>query len=194
MEDRIIGYRDDAYDPLSKRESALREAHETLVTKTEAIQGKEGIDDYLLLIEDPVKYNIDKFFENYGSNEPPHTNRERFLRSKVDANLLELGKIKSTINDLTKRMMKYAPTIAKDGITYNLESMKKDFDLILDPAKEDEYNALQKLLAAALELKENHAEYSTMCRAVDIVSYHPGLRWEMSKNQVYIDARRYAKK
>lgn len=189
MEKKKIGHRTEEYNILKAKRAELEELSGALVALAKQILGVDKISDYVAFMAMPYGYIVSEFFALYGKNEPPHTDKERFLLSKIQVNRSEIQKLSKQIAEQSRNMGGKKPTITEAGMVFDIK--EEDYDIYLHPDKKEEYEAVEKLYNAAIQLKEKFGtDYN--CRSVDITRFHPGLRFEGS-NGFGIDPYRYSK-
>ncbi|MEM8510676.1 MAG: hypothetical protein AAF717_22785 [Bacteroidota bacterium] len=170
MEEKTkIGFNEDQYKTAKKHEDTLKVSFDEMLQKATAALGGDFVDDYQKLAENPNEYVVQKFWELYGQNEPPHIDREAFMLSKIKFDKTVFNDCSRTVRECKGLLRELAPTINKKSIKYNVS--EEPFNFYLNPEKKDEYEAVVAFLEAGRVLKDKYQ--SKYCSDTCLVKFHP---------------------
>ncbi|MEO1487714.1 MAG: hypothetical protein AAFU57_18405 [Bacteroidota bacterium] len=174
MEKKIIGFDEGLFAQTQKRQKDFDEAKADLVALADQVLPGEGIKDYTAFMTEPCGYLIDRFFELYGSNEPPNVDKKKFMFGKISVPTTEMDEAKRKCTQACTAMKKFAPIITKKGSRVNFK--KDDFNIYLNPEKAAEYDLLETYANAVNNLLKTHRGTTALGHAMKV---HPDV---MSKN------------
>lgn len=169
MKGKKIGFKTEEYNRISHFQEQLDREYLQLITKGKEVLGVEKLTDIKAYIDNPKEYLESEFRNLYGLNEPKHISSEAFLASKIKVDFIALNQNKKIINDLSKKMQRFAPTFTKDGLKINFK--EADFNQYLNPKKQKEYYALEALVDAAKIVQQDHSG----TESIHITRFHKGL-------------------
>jgi len=134
-----------------KREEQLNAALDEMKAIYKKAMNKE-VDDLVKFLADPSGYIVDKYWETYCKDRPPHLERGQVFTTDTGIDPSTLEVIKKRFYDAFNNLRDSAPIITKTVVKSGLK--RSDYCLYLDETKKDQYDALMDFLNAAKVLKE----------------------------------------
>ena len=121
-------------------------------------------------MEDPFGFTVEKFFELFGNNEPPHSNKEVFMHSKISVDKKEFESTLKAFENSSRKLRELAPTVKVEGVDFNVK--EEVFNIYLNPTKKELYESLEKFVISAKVLHEKH----NASGFVNLVRYHTDIQ------------------
>jgi hypothetical protein len=172
-DNQIKLYNDEAtYKFYQDKEADLQKVVSKIEKIVDSSIGENLIDDYIALLENPIPFITDLYFNTWGCKvAPPNANRITVFESNTRLKVTRINDLKAKYDTLYKELDKHAPRVNKSGLNSNLK--ESSFDKFLDKSKEAEYKTLTNFLDAASKLQEFRGG-----GVFNLVRYHPELRFK----------------
>jgi len=150
---KVIGFQSELYDSMKKAETEAMECVAELESLSKKVMGEDyKVKDYVAFIKDPYRYVVQEFKDKFYSHLPDHLNPELAFQRNVSVSDSDFSAVLKTYKLCLKALGVFAPEVTIEGLKPGVD--KKKFNIYLDPAKKDEWDALEKFVEASEKLTE----------------------------------------
>jgi hypothetical protein len=151
MKNKKIAFNQSEFERHQKMDKELIRCKDSLIELAEQTCGIDKIVDLKKFLNDPAQYLVTLYSSLYLKGRPQHLN-EQIFEAETRISIARIIEAKQRFDEASKASGKFAPTINALGVTSNVN--EEAFNIYLDPAKADHYNALQTFIDAFRNLKE----------------------------------------
>lgn len=153
-----LGHNTKGFSEATKNNKEKFDAAENIINYINAIVGKSGSFKIEEALSDPMKYIRGYFYDVHASTIPSFVKKDKAI-DLSDYNETDFKKLVDIYNKIDAMH-----PIEKGKLTH-IEALKSDFDLFLNEAKKEEYEALKSFIDSANKLQTFKTTYFSLDQA-----------------------------
>lgn len=152
---QVIGFHEETYKSMRAAETEAFGYLAHLENLSKMVMGDDyQIQDYESFLKDPYGYMVAEFKAKFYSHLPGHFDPELAFNRNLNLSQSDFSRLITPFNLCVKALGDHAPKITKEGVSPGVK--KEAFNIYLDPAKKDHYEALMTFVNAARVIREKY--------------------------------------